>query len=131
MGDFFISIYEYLHMHMCVMLMFVMILLISPRLSPAQFSLTVQNPGLKHQSFMILLVGSFKHVFNWWLRWCSRSMYLHRRLFSKYCCWCVTISVNECSSDPCINGGTCTDGVNQFTCSCIDGYIGTKCETGE
>ena len=25
--------------------------------------------------------------------------------------------------------GTCTDGVNMFTCSCVEGYTGTTCET--
>lgn len=32
--------------------------------------------------------------------------------------------VNECASNPCINGGTCEDGVNQFICHCLPGYGG-------
>jgi len=39
--------------------------------------------------------------------------------------------VDECSSNPCENGGTCTDGVNGFTCSCLAGYTGTTCETSK
>ena len=39
--------------------------------------------------------------------------------------------INECASTPCLNGGTCTDGMNGFTCSCADGYTGTTCSTGE
>ncbi|CAH1802350.1 unnamed protein product [Owenia fusiformis] len=37
--------------------------------------------------------------------------------------------IDECQSDPCLNGGNCTDRVNGFTCDCIPGFTGTKCET--
>ena len=30
----------------------------------------------------------------------------------------------ECESDPCMNGGTCIDEVNGYTCECPDEYIG-------
>ena len=39
--------------------------------------------------------------------------------------------LDECSPDPCQNGATCMDGVNQYTCSCLAGYEGTDCETGK
>ncbi len=35
---------------------------------------------------------------------------------------------NECASNPCNNGGTCTDGLNQFTCTCVPGWSGIACE---
>ena len=38
--------------------------------------------------------------------------------------------IDECSSNPCAHNGTCIDGVNSFTCSCVDGYTGHDCETG-
>ena len=38
--------------------------------------------------------------------------------------------IDECSSNPCLNGATCTDAVNQYTCGCVAGYTGTHCETG-
>ena len=38
--------------------------------------------------------------------------------------------IDECSSDPCAHGGTCRDGVNSFTCSCLEGYTGYDCDTG-
>jgi len=31
------------------------------------------------------------------------------------------INVNECDSNPCLNGATCTDSVNGFTCQCVTG----------
>ena len=39
--------------------------------------------------------------------------------------------INECASDPCQNGGTCTDGVNGFTCANAAGYTGPLGETGK
>ena len=47
--------------------------------------------------------------------------------------------LNECDPDPCLNGGTCVDGVRNYTCNCAtfpeDGgltyYAGRNCGTGE
>ena len=50
------------------------------------------------------------------------------RYISSLCCF---IDINDCASDPCLNGATCVDGVNMYTCDCVDGYTGTHCETGE
>lgn len=36
--------------------------------------------------------------------------------------------INECSSGPCQNGGTCTDGVNGYTCRCVSGWEGDRCD---
>lgn len=41
-----------------------------------------------------------------------------------------SIDVNECASSPCLNGGTCTEFVNGYTCACASGYAGIHCETG-
>jgi hypothetical protein len=38
--------------------------------------------------------------------------------------------INECASNPCENGGSCTDNVNGYSCTCIGGYTGINCETG-
>ena len=38
--------------------------------------------------------------------------------------------IDECASSPCLNGATCEDEVNYYTCTCDDGYTGTHCETG-
>ncbi|XP_030844885.1 fibrillin-1 isoform X2 [Strongylocentrotus purpuratus] len=38
-------------------------------------------------------------------------------------------NIDECDSNPCMNGGSCADEVKSFTCSCADGYTGTLCGT--
>ena len=38
--------------------------------------------------------------------------------------------IDECVSHPCQHGGTCTDRVNRYTCTCASGYEDTTCGTG-
>lgn len=38
------------------------------------------------------------------------------------------LSVQECESAPCLNGGSCQDLVNAFECICLSGYTGEFCE---
>uniref|UniRef100_A0A3Q3Q1F0 Fibulin 7 n=1 Tax=Monopterus albus TaxID=43700 RepID=A0A3Q3Q1F0_MONAL len=37
--------------------------------------------------------------------------------------------INACASSPCLNGGTCTDEVNQFSCFCAKGWAGATCQS--
>ena len=41
---------------------------------------------------------------------------------------CLT-DIDECTPNPCQNGGTCIDGSNSFACQCPPGHIGMSCET--
>ena len=34
---------------------------------------------------------------------------------------------DDCSANPCLNGGTCTDGVESYVCTCAKGYAGLNC----
>ncbi|XP_053879065.1 fibulin-7 isoform X2 [Malaclemys terrapin pileata] len=36
--------------------------------------------------------------------------------------------ISKCSSNPCQNGGTCVDGVNQYKCTCPQGWTGENCQ---
>ena len=49
--------------------------------------------------------------------------------------YCITLivkilfeDIDECASSPCQNGGSCTDQVYNYTCSCVGGYGGANCE---
>ena len=46
-------------------------------------------------------------------------------------CYIVLVDINECSTSPCVNGAMCNDDVDGYTCSCVAGYTGTQCETGD
>ena len=43
----------------------------------------------------------------------------------------VYLDVNDCMPNPFKNGGNCTDGVNEYSCTCVLGFTGTDCETGK
>ena len=43
----------------------------------------------------------------------------------------IPSDINECESSPCQHGGTCTDQINGYNCTCGGGYAGTNCETGK
>ena len=45
--------------------------------------------------------------------------------------FCLFVDIDECSTLPCMNGGTCTDGVNAYSCACVAGYSGDTCEIGK
>ena len=37
---------------------------------------------------------------------------------------------DDCAGNRCLNGATCIDRVNSFTCECDQGYSGLLCEYG-
>ena len=41
------------------------------------------------------------------------------------------LDIDECGPSPCLNGGTCIDGINQFTCNCTEGWTADRCHIGE
>jgi len=38
-------------------------------------------------------------------------------------------NIDDCSPNPCKNGGACADGVASYTCTCTSEYTGTDCDT--
>ena len=42
----------------------------------------------------------------------------------------LLIDINECESNPCENGGTCTDMEDGYMCACESGFTGADCQTG-
>ncbi|XP_053395419.1 E-selectin-like [Mercenaria mercenaria] len=42
---------------------------------------------------------------------------------------CEKHDIDDCSPNPCLNGGSCIDGINEYTCACAAGFTGEKCTT--
>ncbi|XP_012940963.1 uncharacterized protein LOC101848765 [Aplysia californica] len=40
-------------------------------------------------------------------------------------------SLDDCSDNPCLNGGSCQQDSNGFSCSCLPGFFGTRCTAGD
>jgi hypothetical protein len=40
-----------------------------------------------------------------------------------------SINIDDCLSHPCLNGGTCQDGVLLYSCQCSSHFTGNHCET--
>lgn len=38
------------------------------------------------------------------------------------------VDIDDCASNPCVNGGECVDQVNTYRCICPVGYTGYQCE---
>ena len=36
--------------------------------------------------------------------------------------------INDCVNHTCLNGGSCVDDVNNYTCRCVPGFKGDRCE---
>jgi hypothetical protein len=39
------------------------------------------------------------------------------------------LNIDDCFTGACLNGGTCNDGVNSYTCTCAAGFTGDTCQT--
>ena len=44
---------------------------------------------------------------------------------------CTVDIADNCDSEPCENGGVCSDGIYTFSCDCPPGWTGDSCENGK
>ena len=49
-------------------------------------------------------------------------------MFKHTSCFWLFTDIPDCPVEPCNGHGTCTDGVNTYTCTCDTGYDGNDCE---
>ena len=54
---------------------------------------------------------------------------IHTKTYKIMMRFCET-DYDECTSDPCLNGGTCINGKRKFTCLCPRTHKGRTCEGG-
>ena len=43
----------------------------------------------------------------------------------------ICLDIDECSPNPCANGGACTDMINDYNCNCVAGFTGKNCTFGK
>ena len=43
----------------------------------------------------------------------------------------ILLDIDDCSPNPCQNGATCLDGIDNYTCACADGYMDDNCSTSK
>ena len=67
----------------------------------------------KHATFLLIIISTFPILD-------VMSMYSHDAM---------PLDVDECASNPCLNGA-CTDDENLWECACEPGWTGEHCETG-
>ena len=53
---------------------------------------------------------------------------LHSQVKDSYAL-CIS-DIDDCVENPCQNGGRCTDAVNDFDCTCPQGFSGKNCSIG-
>ena len=43
----------------------------------------------------------------------------------------IPSDTDDCYPNPCLNNGTCTDGVNDYNCTCVPGFVGKNCSNSK
>ncbi|XP_033106180.1 deleted in malignant brain tumors 1 protein-like [Anneissia japonica] len=59
---------------------------------------------------------------------CSRKMIISDECAHNHDAGVICYDLDECSSNPCFNGGICNDTIIGYVCICPSGYEGTGCE---
>ena len=61
--------------------------------------------------------------------WLANCVDQYNRIRNRCLDWIAEI--DECGSAPCVNDGTCVNGINSYTCLCVAGYTDLECATGD
>ena len=94
------------------------------------------NMNLPGECMGAVLNSNFNYY--WDIRECSSITSSPAKAICRFNCFGYTqpeteipqICSNSCSSNPCLNGGTCSELAPQsYTCSCAEGYTGENCQS--
>ena len=63
-------------------------------------------------------------------------VFLVDMIWTFYCrqslpCPFFSSDTDDCYPNPCLNNGTCTDGVNDYNCTCVPGFVGKNCSNSK
>ena len=53
----------------------------------------------------------------------SMRLYYYLMTAGRYC----ETNIDDCIPDPCLNGGSCSDRVDEYVCGCAPEYVGANC----
>ena len=62
---------------------------------------------------------------------CVRSRYGYFIVVNSYNVFFFFSDTDDCYPNPCLNNGTCTDGVNDYNCTCVPGFVGKNCSNSK
>ena len=89
--------------------------------------------GAKDYVLLCLVCLKSGHLKSSGKSWPKVTAYCHCDLGGFYimdhCVFCFA-DVDECSSNPCLNGGVCNNLANHFTCDCPSGWEDHRCQRG-
>ena len=51
--------------------------------------------------------------------------------YLNFCLFAFHLDIDDCLPNPCLNGGVCTDIVNNYTCACAAGFGGRSCSVSK
>ena len=65
------------------------------------------------------------------LKSCYGLVHMFSALIRKLLFRFISLDVDECQTNPCLNGASCTNKHGDYECTCPAGFTGKNCEKGK